>query len=214
MLRMMVLLFMLAAGAAGAGPWPLPEGTGHLCFAVEGRTSDASEAYATLYTEYGLGKGRTLGLDLGQSEDELDKAVLFMRRPFGPKGQDTLYAYELGIGAVRGEAALRPGLSIGKGLEFGAMPGWIALDMRGVIFEGAGDGILESDLTLGAEMPKGDKWMVQLQMAAPSDRSPYVKIAPSYAFRAGEGRHLLLGAAAGVVGTDTIKVTLGLWQRF
>lgn len=214
MLRIVVLLLMLAAGAAAAGPWPKPKGTGHLCFTIEGRTSDASGAYATLYTEYGIGKGRTLGLDLGHSEDDLEKAVLFMRRPFGQQGQDTIYAYELGIGAIRGMAALRPGFSIGKGLEFGAMPGWIALDMRGVIFGGALGGILESDLTVGAETPKGDKWMVQLQMAAPSDRPPHVKIAPSYAFRAGEGRHLLLGAAAGIVGNDTVKITLGLWQRF
>lgn len=214
MLRICMLLLFLAGGPmAAAGPWPLPEGDGHLCFSIEGKTADASQAYATLYTELGIGKGRVIGLDFGTAEQGADKAVLFARFPFGPRGGDTVYAYEIGLGMAGGEMALRPGVSVGKGILFGQTHGWIALDSRAVIFKSAG-GIFETDLTVGAETRRGDKWMVQLQMAAPSDRDFTVKLAPSYAFKQGKGRHLLLGAAAGLVNTDTVKITFGIWQRF
>lgn len=213
MLRIVLLLIFVAGGAV-AGPWPQPAGTGHLCFSLEGKASDGTGLYGTLYTEWGIGRDRTLGLDLGQSEDEFDKAVLFLRWPLGRAAGETLHAWELGLGVVRGEAALRPGFSLGRGITIGQSAGWISLDTRGAILETDGAMLLESDLTVGAETPRGDKWMVQLQMGAPSDRSPYVKIAPSYAFRQGDGRHLLLGATAGLVGTDTVKITLGLWQSF
>lgn len=216
MLRIVLLLIFIAGGAC-AGPWPQPAGTGHLCFSLEGKASDGSELYGTLYTEWGIGRDRTLGLDLGQSEDELDKAVLFLRWPLGREADESgeaRFAWEMGLGLVRGEAALRPGFSLGKGILFGRNAGWISLDTRGAVFGKSGDMLLESDLTVGAQTPQGNKWMVQLQMGAPSDRSPYVKIAPSYAFRQGDGRHLLLGATAGLVGTDTVKITLGLWQAF
>ena len=213
MVRLLVLVLGLTAGAAGAGPWPLPKGEGHLSFSAEVKSHDASEGYATAYAEYGLGNARTLGFDFGQGEDETDKAVLFLRWPLGAPGKNTVYAYEMGLGVAHGKNALRPAFSIGQGVDLGGRAGWIALDSRAVLFEG-GDGILEADLTVGAETGSGDKWLVQVQMAAPSDRGAYVKLAPSYAFRAGKGRHLLVGATAGIVGMDSVKFTLGLWQAF
>jgi len=214
MMRIAALLIMLVAGAAHAGPWPLPKGAGHLCFSIEGAARDGSGAYATLYTEYGIGKSRTLGFDLGVSEDDMDKAVLFLRQTKPDKGRAMVQAHELGIGMVQGEAALRTGYSIGQGINFGEMSGWIALDTRAVVFKDSYGGLFEADLTVGGNAQNGDKWMVQLQMAVPTDRDAYAKIAPSYAFRVKEGRHLLLGATAGIVGMDTTKVTLGLWQSF
>lgn len=214
MLRILTVLLLFVAAGARAGPWPQPRGAGHLCFTIEGKTTGASDPYATLYTEYGLGHDRTLGLDLGQAENDMDKAVLFLRLPPTQASDGTLYAYELGAGVVDGQPALRPGLSIGRGFAIGDSPAWIALDARAVIFDDAGKGILQSDLTVGAEAGGGNKWMVQLQMAAPSDSSATLKIAPSFAFRQNDGRHLLVGATAGLAGTDTVKITLGLWQKF
>ena len=218
MLRIAALLMLWVTGlwATGtvAGPWPMREGEGQLHLTLEARASSGSDLYATLYSEFGIGGERTLGLDLGQSDDHFDKAIVFLRKPFGPRGGDTVMAYEIGVGAVDGQAALRPGVSVGKGFTIGARPGWVALDARGAIYDGAAKGVIETDLTLGAETARGDKWMVQLQMAAPSGSSPYVKIAPSYAFRQGQGRHLLLGATAGLVNDSGAKITFGLWQKF
>ena len=214
MRRIATLLMMLGTGTAHAGPWPLPEGTGHLCFSIEGEADGGTGAYATLYTEYGIGKGRTLGFDLGIDADDMDKAVLFLRKSKQEDGGAMVQSYELGVGMVRGEAALRTGYSIGQGIEFGEATGWIALDTRAILFEDATGGMLEADLTVGGNVHNGDKWMVQLQMAAPSDHDPYAKLAPSYAFKMKDGRHLLLGATAGIVGFDTVKITLGLWQSF
>ncbi|MEQ9241450.1 hypothetical protein [Roseovarius indicus] len=214
MLRILVLLLASAAGTlAAASPWPMEKGEGQLCFSIEGKTGDGSEAYATLYTEVGVGRGHVVGLDFGQAEDDLDKAVLFARVPFGARGGNSVQAWEMGVGMVGGELALRPGISLGQGFQIGASPGWVALESRAVVFE-KGAGIFQTDLTVGAETARGNKWMVQLQMGAPSDHDPYVKLAPSFAFRQGKGRHLLLGATAGLVNIDTVKITFGLWQEF
>lgn len=212
MLRNLVLMLALATGcSAAAGPWPIAEGEGHLSFSVEAKGGD--DAYATFYAETGVGKGRVLGLDFGQPEEDLDKAIVFLRSPFGPRGQNTVYAWEMGIGSGAGELALRPGLSAGQGFVLGDSIGWVAIESRALIFE-TGAGIFQADLTVGAETPRGHKWLVQLQMGAPTESAPYVKLAPSFAFKQGKGRHLLLGATAGLVNIDDVKVTVGLWQKF
>ncbi len=214
LLLLTVLICMSAGTGARAGPWPQPEGKLHLFFSIEGGITGSSDLYGSLYAEYGIGQDRTLGLDLGSDDSEPDKAVLFLRWPLPAAGDGTLYAYEMGVGMVDGQAALRPAVSIGRGISIADNPGWITLDARAALFENGRDGLLQTDLTLGATMPEGDKWLVQLQISAPSDRRPQVRIAPSYAFRQSEGRHLLVGATAGLVGTDTVKVTFGLWQSF
>lgn len=214
MVRILVLLLASAAGSmAAAGPWPMAKGEGHLCFSIEGDAGGGAGAYATLFAEMGVGRGRVVGLDFGQAEDDLAKAVLFARFPFGARGGDIVQAWEMGVGMVDGALALRPGVSIGRGFQIGEREGWVALDSRAVFSE-AGTGVLETDLTVGAELAGGHKWMVQLQMAAPDDGDPYVKIAPSLALKRGKGRHLLLGATAGLVNADAVKITFGIWQKF
>jgi hypothetical protein len=211
MLRSLLLLVLLAPRAT-AGAWPLPAGEGHLSVSVEGDRGDGTGAYSTLYLEHGLAGGRTAGLDLGLSEAEVDKAVAFLRW-HGGADDGTRLAYELGAGKVDDHAALRPGLSLGRGVAFGERTGWVALDTRAVLFDDMALR-LEADLTVGGDAGTGDKWLVQVQMAAPSDAAPYVKLAPGYAFGMGAGRHLRVGVTAGLVGLDAVKLDLGLWQRF
>jgi len=211
--RIAALLALMAAPAV-AGPWPRAAGEGHLSFGIEADPGDGSGLYATLYAEAGIGGGRTLGLDLGHSDDDLDKAVLFLRRPLGDGDGETVQAIEFGIGMVEGEAALRAGLAFGRGIGVFGHPGWIALDTRAALYGNDGTGLVEADLTLGAETARGDKWLVQVQMTAPSDRAPYVRIAPAFAFRAGRGRHLIVGVTAGVLNTGDARLSLGVWQRF
>jgi len=213
MLRILLALLILTTEAM-AGPWPMKAGEGHLSLAFEGSARDGHDFYATLYAEIGIGTGRTLGLDAGQSADRLDKAVLFLRNPFGPRDRQTVYAFEIGAGTVDGKAALRPGISVGRGFSLRGRPAWLAVDMRAAVYDGGRAGVLETDVTLGAETAGGNKWMVQLQMAAPSNRSAYAKLAPSYAFRRGNDRHLVIGATAGLANASDAKLTFGLWQAF
>lgn len=223
MLRSLLLLVLLAPRAT-AGAWPLPAGEGHLSVSVEGDRGDGTGAYSTLYLEHGLAGGRTAGLDLGLSEAEVDKAVAFLRWQRGRQAkEETLLAYEIGLGMVDGSAALRPALSLGRPLAFGKLHGWVALDARAILLlpeQVALQGLaaiehrVEVDLTVGGSLDNGDKWLVQLRTAAPSDADSYARIAPSYAFQQSKGRHLLLGVTADAVGFDGMKLNLGLWQRF
>lgn len=206
------LMLILFATAGHAGPWPRPKGEGFFCLCLEGNSVD--DAYATLYTEYGIGRGHTAGLDLGVTETDVDKALIFLNRPI-TRGTDenSVMAHQLAVGAVGGRATLRNGLLLGKGIMLGQHAGWIALEAYGVLHDG-GDGAIEANLTIGADTGTGDKWLVEIQMKAPSDAAPQVKIAPGYAFGLENGRHLVVGAAAGIDGADDTVLTLGLWQGF
>lgn len=212
MLRIAVLILVLA-GPAPAGPWPRAAGEGFVSFAVEADPEDGGSPYATLYAEYGIGAGRVLGLDLGRSEDYFDKAVLFFRQPFGAGDTPTVAAWEIGLGMVDERPSLRTGLSVGRGVTLGAQPGWTAFDLRTSLL-GSGNAILEADLTVGAETGNGNKWLVQLRMAAPTDSAAYVNIAPAWALRVGPGRHLLIGVTAGVLNSSEARLGLGFWQAF
>lgn len=211
--RILILLVMLAS-RAGAGAWPVPEGHGQLSFSIEGERGDGTGPYTTLYTELGLPGQRTVGVDLGLADRDADKAVAFLRwHKGGDDWQDTLTAYEFGIGMVDEKAALRPALSLGRPVLFGDIYGWVALDTRGILFDDL-ETRIEADLTIGGGIGNGDKWLVQVQMAEPSEGDFYAKLAPSYAFEQAEGRHLLMGVTAGIAGFDDIKLSLGLWQKF
>jgi len=190
-LSALVAALILAATGAGAGAWPFPKGTGQLSFSVEGDRGDGTGTYSTLYAEYGLRDDRTLGLDLGFARSDADKAVVFYRWNQQPNGNSRL-AYEFGIGMVDGKAALRPALSLGRPITLGNGYGWVALDARAILRDDM-QGRLEADLTIGGDAGGDDKWLVQIQTAAPSYEAPYAKIAPSYAFGLGKGRHVLVG---------------------
>ena len=211
--RILILLVVLAT-RAGAGAWPVPEGQGQLSLSVEGERGDGTGPYTTLYTEFGLTRQRTFGVDFGLADRDADKAVAFLRwHTGGDDWQDTLMAYEFGIGMVDEKLALRPALSLGRPVLFGDLYGWVALDARGILFD-TRENRIEADLTIGGEIGNGDKWLVQVQMAEPSDDDFYAKLAPSYAFEQAKGRHLLIGVTAGVAGFDDVKLSLGLWQKF
>jgi hypothetical protein len=115
---------------------------------------------------------------------------------------------------VDDEFAIRPGLSLGRGLTLGDYTGWMAIDTRLVVAGGDFDTLLETDLTVGLNDTARRKWIFQIQTGAPADRSPYVKLAPAVAFEQSAGRHILLGVTAGVVEADEIKINLGLWHTF
>ena len=232
MLRL-VLLVLLLATQAQAGPWPC--GKGKVFFSAHANVEYLEDTgllnqFGTLYGEYGLSEKLTIGVDYSGTELQTDKALLFLRYPLGKQDKTYLYALELGVGLVDGNNALRPGLTIGRGIKWGKRYGWMTLDTRFVMPSGSGTSRLESDFTLGLSITPRVRGILQLQAGFQSEGEDYVKFAPSIVIEQKNKRRkgkrkgrkpkrdikkfIEIGVTTGLVNYDNHSVKIGIWREF
>lgn len=134
----LILLTVLIAGPAAAGPWPRAVKGVFLSLAAE-RDRDGN-SYAGIYGEYGLTARSTLGLEAGRSDAGETSALLWVQRALGPEDRPDRWAVSLGAGAItRNETTAPVGLvaaAWGRGLD--ALPvlrripggGWLSVEAR------------------------------------------------------------------------------------
>ena len=219
MVRCLTLAFVLMLGSAPvavAGAWLRDKGTAFVELSGQVTEPDAYGLYgldAGLYAEYGLAEWLTLGVDAGHDMLRVSKAVVFMRLPLGRETRKTKLAVELGAGQVGDDTALRPGLSIGRGIKLWDRNGWLNADGRVVLGSG-GAMTLESDLTFGLSISDRSKIILQLQLGQPDTGTGYAKLAPSFVYETTPGAHLELGLIQPLAGSDLRGVSLDLWRTF
>lgn len=211
------VLLIACAAPALAGPWLRAEDATFLSYSIEtdfeNGISDGSGFYGSLYAEHGLTNRLTLGLEAGGHEKDMSKAIAFLRWPVGATDRTLRIAAEFGLGLARDTFALRPGLSVGRGLKLGDTPGWLSIDSRAVIVDSF-DGVLETDITFGLSPAPNAQVILQLQTGVPTDSAPYAKLAPSYIHRIAPDRHVEVGLVAGVAEADDFKLKIGFWHQF
>lgn len=201
---------------AAAGAWPRDKGQTFLAASGQIEGPDQFGLYRqsfTLYAEYGLTERLTLGLDLGGDALRMSKSIAFVRWPIGRVGRKVRLALEFGVGEVDEDAALRPGLSLGRGLTLWGRHGWAAFDGRAVVFGGSRL-TLESDMTLGLDATRRSKAILQLQTGRPSFGRAYTRFAPSFVYETKPGAHLEFGVILPLTGGGERGVKLGLWRQF
>lgn len=214
MLRVITAMLAISAAQVHAGAWPREKGKVFLSYSFETEIEAPNQTYGTIYGEYGLTNKLTLGIDLGGDDAISDKAYVFARYPGKPTAGGILSAWEIAIGMAENELAFRPGVSLGRGIKWVEIDGWLGLDTRNVIFSNGLLGDFEANVTLGLSVAKRSKLIFQLQGRVPPIEPPYIKLAPSYVFEQRSGRHLELGIITGVMGTDELKLKLGAWHHF
>lgn len=210
-----VLVLGLASGAV-AGAWLREAGAVFLDMSGEVTEPDEYGLYgmdARLYAEYGLTERLTLGVDAGHDMLRVSKAIAFLRMPLRPKARQTKLAVELGAGRVGEISALRPGLSVGRGIQLWDRNGWLNADGRAVL-AGGGAMSLETDLTVGLSITDRAKIILQIQAGQPDTGRGYAKFAPSVVYEAKPGTQLQLGVTQPLAGGDRRGVSLGLWRTF
>lgn len=215
-LAIAVLLSLCLSGPALPGAWPREKGTAFLSLAGQAEGPDEDGIYRqnfTLYAEYGLTERLTLGVDAGGDALRMTKAIGFLRWPLGRADRGVKLAFELGAGQVDGENALRPGLSLGRGVEFGKRQGWLAADGRAILFTGGGM-TLETDLTFGLSLTKRSKVILQIQAGQPDLGGAYTRFAPSFVFETKPGAHIEFGLTEPLLGDGDRGIKLGLWRKF
>lgn len=219
MLRRLILALAVLpwlAGAVEAGAWPRAKGQTFLAATGQvdapDQTGLAQQSF-TLYAEHGLSERLTLGLDLGGDALRMTKSLAFARWPIGQPSRPLKIAVEIGVGNVSEKSALRPGLSLGRGLTFWGRQGWAAFDGRAVVF-GGGEVTLESDLTLGLNISPRGMVIAQVQTGRPAAGRAYTRFVPSYVHATKPGAHLEFGLILPVSGGGERGVKLGLWRSF
>ncbi|MEI4231973.1 hypothetical protein [Roseovarius sp. D22-M7] len=215
-LTLAVVLLLWLAPVAEAGAWLREKGTAFV--ELSGRVTEPDEygfygLDAGLYAEYGLAERLTLGLDAGHDTLRVSKAVVFMRLPLGRETRQTKLAVELGAGEVGEETALRPGLSVGRGITLWDRGGWLNADGR-MVLAGSGAMTLETDLTFGLSITKRAKIILQLQAGQPDTGDGYAKFAPSFVYETKPGTHLEIGLTQPLTGSDRRGLSLDLWRMF
>lgn len=214
---MRVIVFFLIglclATPARAGAWLREDRAGFLSFSVE-YSPKWQSTFTALYAEYGLGRRITAGLDLGFSDERLYKGVLFGRMALVPPDGTWKLAAELGIGTTEDEPVLRPGLSLGRSLQFGPRPGWLAVDALARYEIEKGNVEFTVDTTIGVQLSEKRKFLLQLQSGNHPMDPDYLNLAPSLVIERQPGLHLEIGMKAGLKERDDYAVKLGIWRYF
>lgn len=221
MTRVALTMLLLIVGAgASAGAWMREEGSVFVVLGANGLLSGATERPVhydpTIFAEFGLSEGITLGFD-GYTADAARSSAFygFLRFPV-PAGQGApLMAVELagGVQTRPGQSAeprVRAGLSMGLGLE----NGWLAADasLSASLRLDRPEGKL--DLTWGRRLTPAISGVLQLQTGTGQSGDLYAKLAPSAHWQIGGPITLELGVVQALTGDMGTGVRIGTHLKF
>jgi hypothetical protein len=215
------LAWLFSCAAALAGPWPREAGTTFLSVSVESPSDgDTDQFYYSGYAEFGLTDWLTLGFDGGTDYYTSGEGYGFVKLPLPLSAGPHKFAVLAGYGMRKTSTSLLEPLYVlggswGMGFESALGPGWASID--GTLRERANtrSRLLKVDGTLGVNRSAGQLWFAQLRYAdddlAPD---PTLELAPSVAWPLWGKTRLETSAAFGLVGSDSIRLKLGLWTEF
>ncbi|MEZ5911775.1 MAG: hypothetical protein R3D84_05680 [Paracoccaceae bacterium] len=214
-----LILALVGPGIATAGGWPREKGAFFASTSVElARSGNSAEmARAGLFAEYGLGRGFTLGLDVGRGAGDAD-ALVSLRKQL----VDTRFGtFSLGIGAgTRKDAwgttrVMRPEISWGKGFDTRFGQAWFGLDAARETRSVAPGTAHKLDATLGLKPRDGLMLILQAQAADYPGSDPTMRLQASTVWEFGDtGRKLEIAPLIGVRGDVEHGLKIGLWTEF
>ncbi|MFN3823079.1 MAG: hypothetical protein ACK4RN_03780 [Pseudorhodobacter sp.] len=222
--RLALVIWLCAAPAVAAGPWPRDKGAGFVAISSDGTRQQ-------IHAEYGIGADWTLGVEATRAKGHAQPSVAgFVHHPVwrGKGGailsaglavetRESLAARSWAHMAGTGELAVRAGLFWGKGFESRWGNGWMVLEAqveRVVTKDWIGarhSGKL--DATIGLSPHDRIKLMVQAQGWMRQGGKPQLRIEPAAAVKFGRA-HLVAAPSVGVLGPRDARVKLGLWLDF
>ncbi|MEI4484561.1 hypothetical protein V8J36_00020 [Frigidibacter sp. MR17.14] len=227
---------LLAADPAAAGPWPRDKGATFLSF---GQERSSLGDWTSLYAEYGLTEGLTLGLDAGRSDSGDGIAILFLQSALGPQTGRHRFTASLGIGASRSEGRSTPMMqgagSWGMGFDTGLGPGWLAVDSKIRLLPGEGEPVvisqsasmqqmitpvtlvtaMKTDVTFGIATAGGRRlWIAQLQLDDSSATPLNARLAASLVQDLPGPLKAEIGLITPLEGEGETALKIGLWIEF
>lgn len=228
-----LILGLVCASPAQAGAWLRQKGKGFASFSVQATENNGNSS--SIYLEYGLTDGITLGADITYDTDLLNyiqgegplieslaevpqgSGILFARFPIGPMDQTNKWAFHLGVGAryFNGEffQAAELGLSWGRGIQIGEKYGWVNVDTSYNEAQSPTDTRIKLDGTIGLGLTDTTKVMMQIFNTHEADET-YTKIAPSLLYKPSKSDMTVqLGSEIPVDGGEA-SIKIGVWLDF
>lgn len=225
----------LVGAQVSAGPWARDVGDIFVSFQISAEEAPSDvmeglwepETYLSGYAEMGLGRSLTLGLDIGGG-DFSRQAVGFMRYTLTPPAATWQIAVDAGLGARQvGDAdpngLVRIGASIGRGFGGGGeawyMPlrhqgGWVTLDAVALYDVELSEPILQTEGTVGFSLSDRASAVFSIKAEDWPNAEPLLTVSPSFVFQVRPGTSLQLGARGALTGSETVGLSLSLWQEF
>lgn len=218
-----------------AGPWARDAGDVFVSFQISAEEAPVDvmaglwepETYVSAYGEMGLSHSLTLGVDLGQG-DLSRQAVGFLRYSMSEPDATWQFAVDAGLGARQlgdddPHGLVRLGGSVGRGFGGGGdawyMPmrhegGWVTLDMVALYDLEIEEPIFQAEGTVGFSLSDRASAVFTLKAEDWPGSEPLLTVSPSFVFQIRPGTSLRVGARGAVMGSDTVGLSLSLWQEF
>ncbi|WP_163847132.1 hypothetical protein [Pseudooceanicola aestuarii] len=209
----LILISMLLASQAVAGPWP--RGAGQTFFAASVRMQQNVDGEykpnIAYYHETGISRRLTFGADIGGSIAGLDKAVAFLSTHLPTTGAWAI-GLDMGGGMISEEPVVRPGFSFGRKLA--RKSGWLTIEGAVEYSPRIAETDWKLDLTYGFQQREGLKYYVQVQSGQPHAQPTFLRVAGSVTYRIAPRTWLDVGVSSRVVNSDPVRVKLGIWRSF
>ncbi|MTD99309.1 hypothetical protein GIY56_03305 [Paracoccus sp. YIM 132242] len=228
------ILWLLLAVTAHAGPWS--RDPGHSFIALSGERDDAGNSYTGLYTEYGLSRRRTVGLEVSHTNVGETSAMLWYQKSLDRGEGPNKLSYATGIGVIRRGGELLPlsqaALMWGRGFSGPWDGGWLSAEAR-VKVAGKTEEVTvrqgltsiqyayltpeivtKLDLTVG--LRPTPLWAVvnQLRLEARKDTDFSAKLATSVVYDLTGPARLEIGFVAPLAGPSEPAIRIGTWLEF
>lgn len=224
---------LIGGTVAKAGPWPRDDGAVFLSLSQE-RDAD-SNAYTSVYGEYGLGPRQTLGVEAGRNTFGDASFLIWLQQAFGSGA--VRYATSLGMGLAREEDENMPvgqiGLSWGRGFGTRWGDAWVASETKfslaarrttetvrlspttQMLYEYlVPDTGVKSELTLGLKPWDGTMLIGQVRMQQTVDRDFAASLATSVVRDVGKRMKIELGVIGPLTGDSEPGLKIGTWIAF
>jgi hypothetical protein len=214
-----LVLTCIGCAPAQAGAWQREKGAGFAMVSAQvswpqdlllATAFGPTEDYQTFYLEYGLTPRLTLGLDLGRSVSGGDKTIVFFQTPLRNRDTGPKVAAQLGLGRIDSDTVVRPGLSVGWGLE----RGWVSVDALAEMHTGTGRNDLKLDVTWGRNLKDDRKLILQMQSGLRQGDPAFARLVPSYVVPLGQRLKAEVGGTYGLTGDRSMGLKFGLWTEF
>ncbi|MDQ1900172.1 hypothetical protein RAH32_06920 [Paracoccus sp. WLY502] len=228
------IVWLLLAVTGHAGPWPRE--AGHFFISLSGERDDGGNSYMGLYTEYGLSRRRTVGLEVSHTNVGETSAMLWYQKSLDSGEGPNRLSYAMGVGAIRRDGELLPlsqaALMWGRGFSGPWDGGWLSAEARvkvaGKTEEVTGRQGLSSiqyayltpeivsklDLTIGLRPTPFWAVVNQLRLEARKDTDFSAKLATSVVYDLTGPARLEIGLVAPLAGPSEPAVRIGTWLEF
>jgi hypothetical protein len=229
------VLLSLCSHPSAAGPWAREDGAVFLSLmlsADEPRTSFATGQFtadpaASVYGELGLGRGFTAGLELDWGTSS-QMGTVFARYTLTEPSAPLQVSVDAGLGqrSIDGQATdglLRIGGSLGGSFSVAdtlplgmSMPGsgWATFDTAAFFHDDGTLSIWRAEATVGLHVSARLRAILALKAEEWPQSVVSVTARPSLVLNISEGTSLQGGLVAGLRGSDTVGVSLSIWQEF